>query len=288
MTISGKDLAARLKARMAEQVATFPAKYGRVPHLVVILVGDDPGSQTYVRNKSRACDVVGIKNTTVRMPADTPEQELLDKIAELNADDTVDGILVQLPLPKQISEPKVIEAIAQSKDVDGFHPLNTAALWQKRPNASCVVPCTPMGIIRLLEDADYEIAGRNAVVIGRSQIVGLPITKLLLDRNATVTVCHSKTKNLSEITRQADILVVAIGRAKFVTGDMVKDGAAVIDVGMDLDENGKLCGDVDFASVEPKVSVITPVPGGVGPMTICCLMENTIQCFLNKVAAEKS
>ena len=273
---------------MAEQVATFPAKYGRVPHLVVILVGDDPGSQTYVRNKSRACDVVGIKNTTVRMPADTPEQELLDKIAELNADDTVDGILVQLPLPKQISEQKVIEAIAQSKDVDGFHPLNTAALWQKRPNASCVVPCTPMGIIRLLEDADYEIAGRNAVVIGRSQIVGLPITKLLLDRNATVTVCHSRTKNLPEITRQADILVVAIGRPKFVTGDMVKEGAAVIDVGMDLDENGNLCGDVDFASVEPKASVITPVPGGVGPMTICCLMENTIQCFLNKVAAEKS
>ena len=273
MTISGKDLAARLKARMAEQVATFPAKYGRVPHLVVILVGDDPGSQTYVRNKAKACDVVGIRNTTVRMPADTPEQVLLDKIAELNADDTVDGILVQLPLPKQISEPKVIEAIAQSKDVDGFHPLNTAALWQKRPNSSCVVPCTPMGIIRLLEDANYEIAGKNAVVIGRSQIVGLPITKLLLDRNATVTVCHSKTKNLSEITRQADILVVAIGRAKFV-----------IDVGMDLDENGKLCGDVDFASVEPKASVITPVPGGVGPMTICCLMENTIQCFLNKVA----
>ena len=273
MTISGKDLAARLKARMAEQVATFPAKYGRVPHLVVILVGDDPGSQTYVRNKAKACDVVGIRNTTVRMPADTPEQVLLDKIAELNADDTVDGILVQLPLPKQISEPKVIEAISQSKDVDGFHPLNTAALWQKRPNSSCVVPCTPMGIIRLLEDANYEIAGKNAV------------SKLLLDRNATVTICHSRTKNLAEITRQADILVVAIGRAKFVTGDMVKDGAAVIDVGMDRDENGNLCGDVDFASVEPKASVITPVPGGVGPMTICCLMENTIQCFLDKVAA---
>lgn len=285
MVISGKDLAARLKARMAEQVATFPAKYGRVPHLVVILVGDDPGSQTYVRNKAKACDVVGIRNTTVRMPADTPEQVLLDKIAELNADDTVDGILVQLPLPKQISEPKVIEAISQSKDVDGFHPLNTAALWQKRPNSSCVVPCTPMGIIRLLEDANYEIAGKNAVVIGRSQIVGLPISKLLLDRNATVTICHSRTKNLAEITRQADILVVAIGRAKFVTGDMVKDGAAVIDVGMDRDENGNLCGDVDFASVEPKASVITPVPGGVGPMTICCLMENTIQCFLDKVAA---
>ena len=269
-----------MKAEMAEQVATFPAKYGRVPHLVVILVGNDPGSQTYVRNKERACEAVGFKHTTFRMPEDTPEQEVLDKIAELNADDTVDGILVQLPLPKQISEPKVIEAISQEKDVDGFHPLNTAALWQKRPNASCVVPCTPDGIIKILEAADVDIAGKNAVVIGRSQIVGLPIAKLLLDRNATVTICHSRTKNLAEITRQADILVVAIGRAKFVTGDMVKEGAAVIDVGMDRDEDGKLCGDVDFASVEPKASVITPVPGGVGPMTICCLMSNTIQCFL--------
>ena len=283
MIISGKELAAKLKAQMAEQVATFPEKYGRVPHLVVILVGDDPGSQTYVRNKERACVAVGIRNTTVRMPADTPEQELLDKIAELNSDDSVDGILVQLPLPKQISEPKVIEAIAQSKDVDGFHPLNTAALWQKRPNESCVVPCTPAGIIRLLDAAEYGIAGKNAVVIGRSQIVGLPIAKLLLDRNATVTICHSRTSDLASYTRNADILVVAIGRAKFVTGDMVKEGAAVIDVGMDLDENGKLCGDVDFDSVAPKASVITPVPGGVGPMTICCLMENTIKCFLNKV-----
>jgi methylenetetrahydrofolate dehydrogenase (NADP+)/methenyltetrahydrofolate cyclohydrolase len=271
---------------MAEQGATFPEKYGRVPHLVVILVGDDHGSQTYVRNKERACVAVGIRNTTIRMPADTPEQELLDKIEQLNADDSVDGILVQLPLPKQISEPKVIEAIAQGKDVDGFHPLNTAALWQKRPNASCVVPCTPAGIIRLLDVAEYGIAGKNAVVIGRSQIVGLPIAKLLLDRNATVTICHSRTSDLASYTRNADILVVAIGRAKFVTGDMVKEGAAVIDVGMDLDENGKLCGDVDFDSVAPKASVITPVPGGVGPMTICCLMENTVKCFLNKAEAK--
>jgi methylenetetrahydrofolate dehydrogenase (NADP+)/methenyltetrahydrofolate cyclohydrolase len=283
MIISGKDLSAKLKAQMAEQVAGFPAKYGRVPHLVVILVGDDPGSQTYVRNKARACDAVGIKNTTVRLPADTPESELLDRIAGLNADDSVDGILVQLPLPKQISEPRVIEAIALEKDVDGFHPLNTAALWQKRPNSSCVVPCTPMGIIHLLEEAGCQIAGKNAVVIGRSQIVGLPMAKLLLDRNATVTVCHSKTSDLVSFTRQADILVVAIGRAKFVTGDMVKEGAVVIDVGMDRDEEGKLCGDVDFDSVAAKASVITPVPGGVGPMTICCLMENTIKCFLAKM-----
>ena len=275
-------MAAKLKAEMAEQVATFPEKYGRVPHLVVILVGNDPGSQTYVRNKEKACDVVGFDHTTFRLPEETTEKEVLDKITELNADDSVDGILVQLPLPRHISETKVIETIAKEKDVDGFHPLNTAALWQKRPNNTCVVPCTPMGIIKLLEAADYEIAGKRAVVLGRSQIVGLPISKLLLDRNATVTICHSRTKNLPEITRQADILVAAIGQAKFVTGDMVKEGAAVIDVGMDLDENGKLCGDVDFASVEPKASVITPVPGGVGPMTICCLMSNTIQCFLNK------
>ena len=283
MIISGKDLAAKLKAEMAEQVATFPEKYGRVPHLVVILVGNDPGSQTYVRNKEKACDVVGFNHTPFRMPEETTEKDVLDKIVELNSDDSVDGILVQLPLPRHISETKVIETISKEKDVDGFHPLNTAALWQKRPNESCVGPCTPKGIIQLLDAADYKIAGKRAVVLGRSQIVGLPISKLLLDRNATVTICHSRTENLPEITRQADILVAAIVKAKFVTGDMVKEGAAVIDVGMDLDENGKLCGDVDFASVEPKASVITPVPGGVGPMTICCLMSNTIQCFLNKM-----
>ena len=285
MVISGKELAAKLKAEMAEQVKTFPEKYGRVPHLVVILVGNDPGSQTYVRNKERACEVVGFKHTTYRLPEETSEKEVLDRISELNADDSVDGVLVQLPLPRHISETKVIEAIAKEKDVDGFHPLNTAALWQKRPNSSCVVPCTPMGIIKLLEAGNVVIEGKKAVVLGRSQIVGLPMSKLLLDRNATVTICHSRTQDLPEVTRQADILVAAIGKAKFVTGDMVKEGAAVIDVGMDLDENGKLCGDVDFASVESKASVITPVPGGVGPMTICCLMSNTIQCFLQKFGA---
>ena len=283
MIINGKELSALLKANMKEEVATFPEKYGRVPHLVVILVGDDPGSQTYVKNKGLACEAIGIANTTLRMPADTPEQELLDRIAQLNADDSVDGILVQLPLPKHISEPKVIEAIAEGKDVDGFHPLNTAALWQKRPNTSCTVPCTPEGIIKMLDSANVKIAGKRAVVLGRSQIVGLPVAKLLLDRNATVTICHSRTADLASVTREADILVVAIGRAKFVNGDMVKDGAAVIDVGMDRDENGKLCGDVDFESVAPKASYITPVPGGVDPMTITCLMENTIKCFLRKM-----
>lgn len=274
-------MSAKLKAEMAERVASFPAEYGRVPHLVVILVGDDPGSVSYVTGKAKASAEVGIRNTTIRRPDTITEGELLGMIAELNADDGVDGILVQLPLPKHINEDKVIAAIDKSKDVDGFHPLNVAALWQKQP---CTLPCTPKGIIKMLKSAGVELQGREAVVIGRSNIVGLPVSKLLLDENATVTMTHSRTKNLGEVTRRADILVVAIGRPKFVTADMVKDGAVVIDVGVNRDpETGKLCGDVDFAAIEPKASVITPVPGGVGPMTICCLMENTIECFLRRV-----
>lgn len=284
MIISGKELSARLKAEMAIQVATFPEKYGRVPHLVVVLVGDDPASVSYVTGKAKASEAVGIRNTTVRMPESVSERELLEMIAGLNADDGVDGILVQLPLPAHINEAKVIEAIAKEKDVDGFHPLNVAALWQKQP---CVLPCTPKGIIRMLKTAGVEIAGKRAVVIGRSNIVGLPVAKLLLDENATVTIAHSRTKDLASLTRQAEILVVAIGRPRFVTADMVAEGAAVIDVGVNRDpETGKLCGDVDFAAVEPKTSLITPVPGGVGPMTICCLMENTIECFLKRCGAE--
>ena len=278
MIVSGKDLAARLKAEMAAEVATFPEKYGRVPHLVVILVGENPASVSYVTGKAKDSAEVGIKNTTLRMPESVTEQELLDVIAKLNADSDVDGLIVQLPLPKHISEDRVIEAIAVEKDVDGFHPLNVAALWQKRP---CVLPCTPKGIIRMLDDAGVEIAGKNAVVMGRSNIVGLPAAKLLLDRNATVTIVHSRTPNLAEVTAEADILVVAIGRPKLVTADMGKPGAVVIDVAVNRDpETGKLCGDVDFAACVDKASVITPVPGGVGPMTRCCLMENTIECFL--------
>lgn len=280
MTISGKELSARLKADMAAEVAAFPARYGRVPHLAVILVGEDPGSVSYVTGKAKASAEVGIRNTTIRKPADIAEEELLGIIAELNADAEVDGILVQLPLPKHISEERVIAAIDKTKDVDGFHPLNVAALWQKQP---CTLPCTPKGIIKMLKAAGLGIAGREAVVIGRSNIVGLPVAKLLLDENATVTIAHSRTRNLAEVTRRAEILVVAIGRPKFVTADMVADGAVVIDVGVNRDpETGKLCGDVDYAAIEPKASVITPVPGGVGPMTICCLMENTIECFLRK------
>ncbi len=278
MIISGKELSARLKADMRDEVSTFPEKYGRVPYLVVILVGDDPASVSYVTGKAKASEFVGIRNTTIRKPETISEEELLDLISQLNADDTVDGILVQLPLPKHISEAKVIETIDKSKDVDGFHPLNVAALWQKQP---CTLPCTPKGIIKMLKTAGVKIAGKRAVVIGRSNIVGLPVAKLLLDENATVTIAHSKTADLPSLTREAEILVVAIGRPKFVTADMVSDGAVVIDVGVNRDpETGKLCGDVDFAAIEPKASVITPVPGGVGPMTICCLMENTIECFL--------
>ncbi len=283
MIISGKELSLKMKAAMAEEVKTFPEKYGRVPHLAVILVGDNPASVSYVTGKAKASAEVGIQNSTIRREATISEEELLALIAELNADKGVDGILVQLPLPKHISEEKVIAAIDVKKDVDGFHPSNVAALWQKQP---CTLPCTPKGIIRMLQTAGVEIAGKEAVVIGRSNIVGLPVSKLLLDQNATVTIAHSRTKNLAEVTRRAEILVVAIGRAKFVTEDMVSEGAVVIDVGVNRDpETGKLCGDVDFAAIEGKASVITPVPGGVGPMTITCLMENTIECFLNRMQA---
>lgn len=266
---------------MAAEVASLGAKYGRTPHLVVILVGEDPGSVSYVTGKAKASTEVGIRNTTIRRPETVSEAELLEIIAELNADCEVDGILVQLPLPKHIDEDRVIAAIDKQKDVDGFHPLNVASLWQKQ---SCTLPCTPKGIIKMLKAAGVEIAGKEAVVIGRSNIVGLPVAKLLLDENATVTITHSRTRNLAEVTRRADILIVAIGRPKFVTADMVREGAVVIDVGVNRDpETGKLCGDVDFAAVESRAAVITPVPGGVGPMTICCLMENTIESFLRRV-----
>lgn len=282
MIISGKDLAAEIKKGIAADVVKYTAQYGRTPHLVVILVGEDPASVSYVTGKAKDSEEVGFKNTTIRRPENITEEELLGLIDELNRDKEVDGILVQLPLPKHISEEKVIAAISKEKDVDGFHPLNVAALWQKQ---ECILPCTPKGVIKLLDMAGVEIEGKKAVVIGRSNIVGLPVSKLLLDRNATVTMCHSRTKNLAEITREADILVVAIGRPKFVTADMVGEGAAVIDVGVNRDPaTGKLCGDVDFEGCKDKASVITPVPGGCGPMTRACLMENTVECYLNQVA----
>ena len=276
--IDGKQISASLKEALKEQVATFPEKYGRVPHLTVVRVGEDPASVVYVRNKAKACEACGIRNTTLVLEKKTSEEELLQKIRSLNADTSVDGILVQLPLPSHISEAKVIETIAREKDVDGFHPYNVAGLWQKTPHMS---PCTPSGIMKLLEAIGLDPKGKRAVVIGRSNIVGLPVAKMLLDAHATVTLCHTRTVNLAEETRRAEILVVAAGRAKMITGDMVSEGVVVIDVGMDRDpETGKLCGDVDFESVAPKAAAITPVPGGVGPMTIACLMENTVQCFL--------
>lgn len=277
MRISGKDLSSRLKEEMAVKVAGLKEKYGREPHLAVILVGEDPGSVSYVTGKAKASEVVGIKNTTIRKPVTISEKELLDLIAQLNVDDSIDGILVQLPLPSHIDENKVIETISKEKDVDGFHPLNVAALWQKRP---CTVACTPKGIIKLLREAGEDIAGKRAVVVGRSNIVGLPVAKLLLDANATVTIAHSRTQDLASVTREADILVVAVGHPRTVTADMVKPGAVVIDVGVNRNpDTGKLCGDVDTEAVEAVARCITPVPGGVGPMTITCLMENTIEAF---------
>ena len=280
MILSGKALSDKMKLALREQVAAFSERYGRVPHLAVILVGEDPASQTYVRGKEKACELVGIRNTTFRLGAETTQEELLSRIAALNADPLVDGILVQLPLPEGIDEARIIEAIDRDKDVDGFHPLNVAGLWMKRP---CTVACTPKGILRLLDEAGVTLQGKRAVVVGRSQIVGLPTAKLLLDRNATVTICHSRTRDLGAVTREAEVLVVAIGRPRFITGDMVGEGAVVIDVGVNRDPvSGKLCGDVDFDAVAPKASVITPVPGGVGPMTIACLLENTVEAFLRK------
>ena len=275
--LSGKDLAKNLKEQMAVEVVELEKKYGRLPHLVVILVGEDPGSVSYVKGKEKACIEVGIKNTTIRKTSDITEEELLNIIDELNNDNDVDGILVQLPLPRHINQSKVIESVRFDKDVDGFHPLNVASLYLKEPG---VVPCTPKGVIKLLKSINCQIEGKKAVVIGRSNIVGMPVSKLLLDNNATVTTTHSRTVDLPSITREADILIAALGKPKFVTADMVKDGAVVIDVGVNRNpETNKLCGDVDFDNVVDKVSYITKVPGGVGPMTICCLMENTIECY---------
>ncbi len=279
--INGKEIAKSLKESLAAKVVELDQKYGRTPNLVVILVGEDPGSVSYVTGKAKAANEVGIRNTTLRFPDTITEQELLAKVEELNNDSDVDGILVQLPLPKHIDENKVIATIAIEKDVDAFAPLSVARLWLKQPT---VVPCTPNGIIKLLKSTGIEIAGKEAVVIGRSNIVGLPVAKLLLDENATVTIAHSRTRNLAEVTRRADILVVAIGRERLVTADMIKPGAVVIDVGVNRDSRtGKLCGDVDYEPAKEVASYITPVPGGVGPMTIACLMENTVENFINKV-----
>lgn len=270
--LDGKALAAEIRSEVKTQVVALAEK-GVSTALAVILVGDDSASQVYVRNKIKACADTGIRSLEFRMPAETTQQQLLAKIAELNADENVDGILVQLPLPKQINADAVISAIAPAKDVDGFHVANAGALVTGKQG---FVPCTPFGVMRLIEKSGVNPRGKSAVIVGRSNIVGKPMALLLLAADATVTVAHSRTPDLSAVTRNADILVAAVGRAKLIKADMVKPGAVVIDVGMNRDETGKLCGDVDFAEVKEIAGSITPVPGGVGPMTIAMLMQNTV------------
>lgn len=286
--IDGKALSLSLKEEMKGSIVEIESKFGRKPCLVVIIVGNNPASRSYVTGKIKAAAFVGMDSRLVELPEDVSEVELLDTIAALNADNAVDGILVQLPLPVHIDEDKVIDAISIDKDVDGFHPGNVARLWLGRP---CTVPCTPKGIIRMIESTGMSISGKKAVVVGRSNIVGKPVAKLLLDRNATVTIAHSRTTDLAAVCREADILVAAVGRPKMIGADMVKPGAVVIDVGInripvvkeDGTEGSRLVGDVDFEAVSKVAGYITPVPGGVGPMTITMLMENTIECFLNKM-----
>ena len=271
--ISGKELAARIKQRVSSQVEELKAG-GVNPCLAVVLVGDDPASAVYVRGKESDCRECGIESRMLRLPADTTQDQLLEQLKQLAEDRRIHGILVQLPLPAQIDEQAVIAAIPPEKDVDGFSPVNVGRMMI---GEECFLPCTPAGCIEMLKSTGMPIAGKRAVVLGRSNIVGKPAAMLLLRENATVTICHSKTENLAQLCAEADILVAAIGKAKFVTGDMVKTGAVVIDVGINRDENGKLCGDVDFAAAEQKASFITPVPGGVGLMTRAMLLENTIQ-----------
>lgn len=271
--IDGKKISQEIKDELKVRAAQLRER-GVRRCLAVIKVGEDPASGVYVNNKKKACEYVGIQSLSYELPEDTTEEELLKLIGELNGRADVNGILVQLPLPAQIDEDKVLLAIAPEKDVDGFHPVNVGNLSIGRPG---YVSCTPTGVIQLLKRSGIEIAGKECVVVGRSNIVGKPMSMLLLRENATVTVCHSRTKDLQEVTRRADILVVAIGKPKFITADYVKEGAVVIDVGIHRGENNKLCGDVDFDSVAPYCSAITPVPGGVGPMTIAMLMHNCVE-----------
>lgn len=278
--INGKEISDFIKNSVKEEVKDLSLK-GISVGLAVIIVGDNPASKVYVSNKEKACEALGIKSFKYALPESTTNEELLNLIDELNANDEIDGILCQLPLPRHLDEKIIINRILPKKDVDAFHPQNVGKIMIGDYD---FLPCTPAGVIEMLKYENIDIASKNCVVIGRSNIVGKPMSMLLLHNNATVTICHSKTKNLKEICAGADILVVAIGRAKFVTSDMVKDGAVVIDVGMNRDENGKLCGDVDFENVKDKTSYITPVPGGVGPMTIAMLMKNTLTAAKKKIS----
>lgn len=270
--IDGKTVSAAVKQRVADEVKILNQK-GISVCLAVILVGEDPASKIYVSNKKKACEQLRIISKEYVLPADTDQEEILSLIEQLNNDKTVNGILCQLPLPKGLDEKAVIDAISPEKDVDAFHPVNVGKIMIGDYD---FLPCTPAGIMEMLAYYNIDVSGKECVVIGRSNIVGKPMSMLLLHKNGTVTICHSKTKNLCEVTSQADILVAAVGKANFVTADMVKDGAVVIDVGMNRNSDGKLCGDVDFQAVSQKASYITPVPGGVGPMTIATLMQNTL------------
>lgn len=282
--IDGKKISADIRAELKQETQDFIAQTGVVPKLTVILVGEDPASQVYVRNKGRACEEIGFAAEQITLPATTTQEELDALVDRLNADESVHGILVQLPLPSGLSEERVLLRIAPEKDVDAFHPYNVGRMVAGQIT---YLPCTPAGVMALIERSGIAVSGKDCVVIGRSNIVGKPMAHLLMQANGTVTVCHSRTKDLAEHTKRADILVAAIGKADFVTADMVKPGAVVIDVGINRNAEGKLTGDVDFASVEPVASYITPVPGGVGPMTIAMLMKNTLTAAKRAVKGEK-
>lgn len=281
--IDGKAVSAAVKEEVAAETAKLRDEHGLKVGLAVVIVGNDSASRVYVNNKKKACETVGFQSFEYALDENTTQEQLLDLVNVLNRDERVNGILVQLPLPKHIDEKAVINAISPDKDVDAFHPVNVGKIMIGEYS---FLPCTPAGVMRLIESTGVDITGKQCVVVGRSNIVGKPQAMLLLQKNGTVTICHSKTKNLKEICLGADILVVAIGRAKFITGDMIKEGAVVIDVGMDRDENGKLCGDVDFESAKEKAGYITPVPGGVGPMTIAMLMKNTLTAAKQQAGIE--
>lgn len=277
--IDGKKTAATIRQELKDQVAALTARHGRAPGLAVILVGGDPASQVYVRNKERACEDVGIISKGFRLPEDIPQAQLEDTIMYLNSDPAIDGLLLQLPLPKGLDSQRCLDLISPSKDVDGFHPVNMGRLALGLP---CLRSCTPAGIMTLLERHGIEVAGKKAVVIGRSNIVGKPLALMLLQKNATVTVCHSRTQNIAEEVRSADIVLAAVGIPRFVTRDMVKPGAVVIDVGINRTEAG-LVGDCDFDGLRDVASAVTPVPGGVGPMTIAQLLVNTLEAYVDHV-----
>ncbi|MEG0276072.1 MAG: bifunctional methylenetetrahydrofolate dehydrogenase/methenyltetrahydrofolate cyclohydrolase FolD [Coprobacillus sp.] len=279
MIIDGKVISLKRKEELKDKIECLSQAGKRIPKLVVVLVGDNQASQTYVRNKERGCAYVGMLSEMICLEESIKEEVLIDIVTQLNNDDSVDGILVQLPLPKHIDENKILDLILPEKDVDGFHPNNVAKLMLGQDG---LVPCTPKGMMVLLDEIDYDLTGKEVVVVGRSNIVGKPISLLCLQKHATVTIAHSRTKDLKEVCKRADVLIAAIGKAKFFNSDYIKEGAVVLDVGINRDENNKLCGDVDFDDVKDLVSYITPVPGGVGPMTIAMLLENTLQAYTQR------